>query len=356
MSYETTRAFHELLDLVRGMDRLFLEGDRAVPQELDVLDGYRWIPSLLQVALDAYVWAEPANPLFVDIVGPTKKWGGDNSDAFYQYTPIDPERTYRVTGRPGDAVYLSLTVYGGPRDGTYSDRIVGLLNDRDLERNPDGSFEIWLSATERPGNWLRLESDAVCAITRDYLADPRCDRRATWDIEAVPPAPAPRLTDAELARRFRAAATFLRDQLTFQPLGLPPANTVQDPYPVPEVTRGWAAGDAAYAMGSFDLAEDQALVLRGRSPECAFWNLCLWNPFLHTYDYRSERVTLNGTQVRPEDDGSWTLVVGPRDPGHPNWVSTAGRRRGLLWFRWFLPAHTPEAVEARVVPLAGLRA
>ena len=56
--------------------------------------------------------------------------------------------------------------------------------------------------------------------------------------------------------------------------------------------------------------------------------------------------------VRMERDGSWTLVVSPRDPGHPNWISTAGRRRGLLWFRWFLAAELPKPLEVAVVPLA----
>jgi hypothetical protein len=131
-----------------------------------------------------------------------------------------------------------------------------------------------------------------------------------------------------------------------------PPNQLQDPYPVPEVTRGWAAGDASYSMGSFELAPDEALVLRGRSPVCAFWNLCLWNPFLHTYDYRYERVTLNGTQVEYESDGSWTIVISSGDPGARNWVSTADRERGLIWLRWFLPAETPEPVSVAVVPLA----
>ena len=118
---------------------------------------------------------------------------------------------------------------------------------------------------------------------------------------------------------------------------------------MPTTTFGWAAGDAAYAMGSFLLQDGQALVLRGRSPECAFWNVCLWNPFLHTYNYDYERVTINGSQVRYEDDGSWTIVIASTDPGHPNWISTAGHGKGRIWIRWFLPDTTPERPEAEVV-------
>ena len=103
----TSPAFHELVDTLKG-----LEGKLAgLPADdgQTVLEGYKWMFSILEVALDAYVWADSANPRFVEIVGPYKKWGGDNADAFYQYAPIDPSRTYRVRGRRGDAVYLSLT-------------------------------------------------------------------------------------------------------------------------------------------------------------------------------------------------------------------------------------------------------
>ena len=58
-------------------------------------------------------------------------------------------------------------------------------------------------------------------------------------------------------------------------------------------------------------------MIEGRSPECAFWNLCLWNPFLHTYDYAYDRVTINGDQVAYEHDGSWRVVVAPTRPGPP---------------------------------------
>ncbi len=133
-------------------------------------------------------------------------------------------------------------------------------------------------------------------------------------------------------------------------------NEVQDPYPVPKQTFGWAAGDASYAMGRFALADDEALVIRGSSPECVFWNLCLWNQLLHTYNYDHEPVTINGAQAALDPDGSWTIVVSDRDPGHPNWVRTQGHREGLLWFRWFLPERTPDRPTTEVVKLSDVPA
>ena len=88
---------------------------------------------------------------------------------------MDPGRSYRVRVWPGDAVYLSLTVYGGPDDGHYSDRIVGSLNSRQAAAGADGTIEMVLApeAPEDGTPWIKLEPDAVCAITRDYLTDPR---------------------------------------------------------------------------------------------------------------------------------------------------------------------------------------
>src|SRR5262249_48964414 len=105
---ETREAFRAFLDLVRDSDAVFLEGPRAVRDEVSVLEGYRWLTEILSVALECYLWADADRPSFVEIVGPTRKFGGDNADAYYSFAPLDPRRTYRVTGRNGDACYLSL--------------------------------------------------------------------------------------------------------------------------------------------------------------------------------------------------------------------------------------------------------
>jgi hypothetical protein len=353
MTTETETAFTELLVAVTATHRRMVE--QLADDEATLLEAHKWILSILQVAAEVNLWADTARPRFVEIVGPYKKWGGDNADAFYCYAPIDPGRTYRVTVQPGDAVYLSLTVYGGPDDGRYSERIVGTVNSRDATWNADGSIRIVLSP-ERPDDadvaWIRLEPDAVAAITRDYLEDPVQGRRAEWRIEADDPPASFRQDDKDLARRLRAMTTWVREQAGMVPIPAGTPNAIDPPYPVPTTTFGWAAGDAAYAMGAYELTGDQALVIRGRSPECAFWNMCLWNPLLHTYNYDYERVTINGAQVRYEPDGSWIIVVAAKQPKHPNWVSTSGHTSGRIWFRWFLPSDTPDQPVVEVVPVA----
>ena len=143
----------------------------------------------------------------------------------------------------------------------------------------------------------------------------------------------------------------MRELFAITPLPDPATpNTIADVWAVPEATYGWAAKDAHYAMGSFDLADNERLVIDGRSPACAYWGCMLWNPFMQTFDYRYERIGINGEQATYEPDGSWRLVIAARDPGHPNWLSTAGHRKGVVFFRWFLAEEMPPTPRARLEP------
>jgi hypothetical protein len=55
--------------------------------------------------------------------------------------------------------------------------------------------------------------------------------------------------------------------------------------------------------------------------------------------------------VKREADGSVRLVLAQRDPGHPNWLETAGHRRGTMCLRWVGAKVHPDPT-TRVVRLA----
>ena len=123
-----------------------------MPDEASAIEGYRFLVMLL-VALDCYVTTDAARPEFVKIVSPTRKFGGDNADAYYYYLPVDPTRTYRVRGRMGDAVYLSLCVYGGPTDGRWSNCIVSKIDNGEMTFGPRQTFEVVICLTGRATGW-----------------------------------------------------------------------------------------------------------------------------------------------------------------------------------------------------------
>jgi hypothetical protein len=115
--HQSTAAWRELLDTLGGLDRSFLDGDRAVTDDRHIADGYRMIATTLGVAFDTYLFVEPSRPMFVEVNTPfrrDRRWGGDNTDAYYGICPVEPQRRYRISGNRGDSVYFSLT---NPRRG-----------------------------------------------------------------------------------------------------------------------------------------------------------------------------------------------------------------------------------------------
>jgi hypothetical protein len=353
----TTRtAFRELLDCLRDAEATFLEGPRAVPDETGAVDGYRHLTHLLGYAFELYLESDPLRPSFTPLASPTRKILGDNVDSLYHFAAIDGRLSYRIRGVRGNEVYLAFCVYGGKPDGEWSERVVTNVSQRDIAFAPDGGFEIVLSPQPVPGSaatWVPLEADAVCVISREYFEDRRVARPARFSIEVAgtvrPPSPT---SDIEFARRLRAVATFLRETTSFAPIPpLPEANVLLPPMPWSPTVRGWGTPDNIYALGQFQLAPGEALVVEGRSPRCTYWGVQLWNRYMQSLEYRYHRVSINGAQARLERDGSFRIVISERDPGHPNWLHTAGRAGGLFFCRWLQADELPPHPSTRVIQL-----
>lgn len=364
MTHETTAAWRELLETLGGLDRSFVEGDRAVTDDRHIADGYRMLATTLGVALDAYLFPEPGRPQFVAVNTPfrrDRRWGGDNTDAYYFLCPIDPSRRYRISGNRGDSVYFSVTAYNEPSPGAWSDRVVALVRDTDLEVDADGNFSFEFPPTP----------DAAVLMTRDYQADPLTGRPVSWHIEALEAAEPIRHGDAETAASLRAAAAWLRTMFAIVPLAVGnrvadidggvhalghetahAANQFADPYQVPDANFGWSARDACYSYGSFVLGDDEALVITHRPPACRFWNMVVWNQFMATVgasEGRDARCSVNGHSAVLNADGSVTIVLSNRPTAHPNSLTTLGYPRGNLAFRWFLPDGVPARPEVKLV-------
>ena len=107
-------------------------------------------------------------------------------------------------------------------------------------------------------------------------------------------------------------------------------------------------------MAPWFLKPDEALVMRGRWPECRFANVVLWNQLMQTLDYRFRRVSFNRKQTTLEEDGSFKIVLAHQDPGVPNWLDTEGRMLGLIFWRFQLAEGPIEPVTTEVVKLADL--
>ena len=368
---ETREAWAELMELLHEAERRTLSPEWGITRPSDVADGHRYLLHVLHSALDQWLEADPLRPRAVRFVKPNLKLLGDNPDAIYYTAPVHPERRYRVRGRTGGAVYTSLTIEGGNRDGGFPSRVAGAANDTEFDVDSEGRFEVLLGPGESGRNRLVLEPDAGTLTTRHYFenrspaaADPRVRvELALEPLDDPPPPPAP--SDASIAAGIRRAANYFRAATLEQP----PRDPAQQPGWVSSVPNqfnapakwkagegGFGAVDNAYAMAPYALAPDQALVIDGRWPRARFGSVVLWNRFMQTYDYVHRQVSLNRVQTVPRSDGSFRMVIAARDPGLANWIDTAGRPSGLVFWRFQLPEEEIATLQARVVPLDEVRA
>ncbi len=180
-----------------------------------------------------------------------------------------------------------MTAYNEPSPGTWSDKVVAIVRDDDLEVDADGNFSFDFGPTP----------EAAVLVTRDNRADPRTGRPAAWRIEALDEPEPFRHGDAKTAAALRASAAWMRTMFAILPLAVGvrsedahtlghetshAANEFADPYQVPDANFGWSARDACYANASFVLEDDEALVITHRPPACRLWNLVVWNQFMAT--------------------------------------------------------------------------
>ena len=114
--------------------------------------------------------------------------------------------------------------------------------------------------------------------------------------------------------------------------------------------------DRHFAFGAWECAEDEALVVEFRPPECEQWILQLCNIWHENLDnYEDGQGYINKFMATPEADGVVRVVVSGSDPGAgPNWVDPYGHARGIMGLR-FIKALEPPVVTVYRLPLEALR-
>lgn len=367
---ESRQAWSELLAMLDEVASRYAGEEWGLTDPADVAEGLRVVLHHLGTGIETQLEQDPAHPTFRAIVSPWRKALGDNADAMYHDAPVDPRGTYRVRGRTGGAVYVSITVEAGAVEGAFPTGTVGVLNDTGFDLDADGRFEVTVGGPPQARGWLPLAADASRLTVRHYWegAEPPARPPAPdlglaidlvgGDVPAPPPAP----TDATVAAAIRRMGTYVRartlDAIAKPGEGEPPpfVSRVPHQFPPPALpgTHALAAADAHYSMAPYLLGPDDALVMTARWPTCRMANVSLWNRQMQTFDYLRGRVSLNRAQSVAEPDGSVRIVLAHRDPGVPNWLTTEGRPFGLVFWRYFLVEGDVATPTAEVVPVASL--
>lgn len=333
-------AFRGLLDRVTK-----LEESIRIPSDLDAVEGRRFLLRMLAASVETFVEQEDtARTCFFHAEGPHRKMFADCPDAEYLRAPIrlSDGALYRVWGRiPDGVLYTGVLLYG------KGGRVGNGLRDVDLRTDAHGRFEIRIGMAQAKTDddvWLCGEGDERAVMVRHYFADREARGRVELNIERLGGVPAPRPLDPEsLAARLDSAtrmlgAIFERTTGIHQMASKMALNRfIQVPgeqlFPTPDNT---------YHAMWYRFGDDQLMFIRGRLPAARYFGLCLYNAWLESFDYTRHRIHLNHTQIRADADGRFEVCLAHRDPGHPNWLDTAGHNAGYVLARSLLLENDPE--------------
>jgi hypothetical protein len=334
-----------------------------VASEQDLAEGYDYLAGSIQASL-RLAWAYQRDfPYFVASTGPYTKMGLDNPDTLYFHAYLRDDAEYVVTGRRGSTADLSFQVLKGDYSPVEVPDSLSAFDDRAIEVDGDGRFELRFGPSGAGRNFFRLGAGSSMLLVREVYSDWDREQRGTISIrraDMAGGAPPPADTQA-LAKRYRVAGKILLSRLrTF--LAFPewfylsePANTMTAPRPTP----GGLATQFSSA-GHFDLGEDQAMIVTvpaaGRDV-APYQGIQLGSMWYVSLDYINHQTSLTADQARADPDGRLRFVISERDPGLANWLELTGHRRGYVQIRWqrLTRELTPEdGPQVEVVPFAGL--
>jgi len=330
-----TEAQEKVASIVEGLGPT--EHERAVEFVLSAYD------------LAVEMWfqkGDPGAPVLTNWEHPWRKYGGDNPTTTYLSAPVSSTNSYRLRGSIGDAVYAGVQVYTkGPGYNAPS----GNISDHDLV-TADGHVDLFIGGAD-PGDgpaWLPLVEDDYLVMVRLYHRAPEL-QPPPFTIERIDDADASPLTPVE---RAHTAAAFFRDEVlstmavtdTLRAAGVNAYPPPDAPVHRPRYTGAlFPTLDNVYEGFYVDLAPGEALRLHGRLPVARYCSFVFYDRWFNTPDFPTHRCYRTLEEVTLAPDGTYELLLGPDDPGHPNWIDTGRLTQGIFAIRCLLP-------ESRVLP------
>ena len=262
---------------------------------------------------------------------PGSRWGIDNPDSVYRVIPISGDERYEIHGRVGkNRMTENYFTLWDAHMGT-----VDVLNGRTMQVDSDGSFTITVDAEPANGrpNHVRTTAEAQEFYIRDVLLDWGRDDPNHFEVQRLggPPGTPARTLD-EQADATAAMMAYFADftgKLSHGVYKMAPNH----------FNLAWSADkvgamrNQVYVMGRFDLAEDEAFVVDVSDGGAEYFTVPLSNIWGTTLDIVDRTGSLNKAQSAANDDGTYTYVISPVDPGVTNWIDSDGLREGILTLR-----------------------
>jgi hypothetical protein len=262
---------------------------------------------------------------------PGSRWGIDNPDSVYRVIPISNDERYVIRGRVGEnRMTENYFTLWDANMGT-----VAVLNGRTMEVGSDGSFTITVDsepAGDRP-NHVQTTPEAHEFYIRDVLLNWDRDDPNHITVErlgAQPSSPARTLDEqADATAAMMAHFANFTGKLSHGVYKMAPNN----------FNLAWSADkigamrNQVYVMGRFDLNEGETFVVDVSDGGAEYFTVPLSNIWGTTLDIVDRTGSLNKAQSVRNEDGTYTYVISPVDPGVANWIDSDGLREGILTLR-----------------------
>ena len=331
-SHQALLDFEELLSAAREM----VLNDAKTEQE--AVEGMRWLLRVIAMSVEVAADANPRRPYFQRMDTLVRKVGGDNPDAEYEFAAIDGQYDYKITGNIGSVRYLGFTFNAG--QGTTTRRQFAYLSDKTLELDQDGNFTLILSQepTDTSGQWIQIPDDASGILVRQYIANRKKEELATLNIDILgSPIQFSPVTDQEIADAIIGTSYAFLSLTTLHHRVLPELMEETNVFikATSDNLGGAISGnDNLYMIGSYQLADDEALIMLVQPPKTRYWNIALESRWHETADYLHRPTSMTLDEVNYNEDGSVEFIVAHKDPNHSNWLDTSGHNFGFITLRW----------------------
>jgi hypothetical protein len=265
---------------------------------------------------------------------PGSRWGIDNPDSVYRVIPISGDERYEIHGRVGEnRMTENYFTLWDAHMGT-----VDVLNGRTMQVDSDNSFTITVDSDPAHGrpNHVRSTPEAHEFYIRDVLLDWASDDPNYLEVQRLGGAPASSLRPARtLDEQAEATAAMMAHFADFT------GKLSHGVYKMPanHFNLAWSADKAGamrnqvYVMGRFDLAPDEAFVVDLNDGGAEYFTVPLSNIWGTTLDIVDRTGSLNKAQSVANEDGTYTYVISPVDPGVANWIDSDGLAEAILTLR-----------------------
>ncbi len=334
---ESVKAFDELMATLGQMRNMILTDATS---EREASEGMRFLLRTVAMSQDVSGDGYPQAPHFARMDTPRRKLGGDNPNAEYDNFAWNGAYDYRITGNRGTLDHLSFTVLLRGENGRS--RALGYVNERSLEPDKDGNFTLWLTPKKpaATGVWIKTEPGEGSVLVRQYLGDRASEKLATYQIEVVGRKPfdsLPPSTDTEVAHGIQATLhavnglgrlhRYVKPGLGDSVNGFVRLNSDDFGADISSI-------DNLYLIGTYEIEEDEALVVEVERLDVRYWNFAIENPWHESVDYMKRKTSRTHDDVTVDADGKVRFVIAHARTDHPNYLETAGHRRGFMTFRW----------------------